>query len=105
MGVEEVAEGAVSHVVQQGGQPHERLDVAAAGRLGANLPQAVVKAVDRPAGQVHGAEHVLEPRVLGRRIDPPGRLQLVDLPEPLQPRVIDNPLLGDLAFGQARAAR
>ena len=98
--VEEVAERPVAHVVQQGGHPHQRLDVAAAGHVGADLAEALVERRDRPAGQVHRPEHVLEPRVLGRGKDPPGGLQLVDLPQPLDPGVVDDLLLGDLALGQ-----
>src|SRR5512143_1689376 len=47
-----------------------------------------------PSGQVHGAEHMLEPAVLGRRIDPARALKLVDLPEPLHPRGVQEVLLG-----------
>ena len=38
--------------------------------------------------------------MLGRGKDPPGGLQLVDLPQPLEPGVVDDLLLGDLALGQ-----
>ena len=100
--VEKMAERPVAHVVQQGGQPHERLDVAPAGHVGADLAQAFVERRHRPAGQVHRPEHVLKPRVLGRGKDPPGGLQLVDLPQPLEPGMVDDLPLGDLALGQAR---
>ena len=105
MGVEEVPERPVAHVVQQGGQAHERLDVAAAGHVRAHLVEALEQDGHRPAGQVHGPQDVLEAGVLGRGIDPPGGLQLVDLPQPLDPGVVDDPLLGDLALRQARPAR
>ena len=98
--VEEVPERAVPHVVQQGGHPHQRLDVGPAGQVRADLPEAVVELVDRPAGQVHGPQNVLEAGVLGRGEDPPGGLQLVDLPQPLDPGVVDDLLLGDLALRQ-----
>ena len=98
--VEEMAERAVPHVVQQGGQPHQRLDVAAAGHVGADLAQALVERRHGPAGQVHRPQHVLEPRVFGRGKDPPGGLQLVNLPQPLEPGVVDDLLLGDLALRQ-----
>ena len=100
--VEEMSERPVAHVVQQGGQPHERLDVAAAGHVGADLAQALVEHGHRPAGQVHRPQHVLEPRVFGRGKDPPGGLQLVNLPQPLEPGMVDDLLLGDLALGQSR---
>ena len=45
---------------------------------------------------------MLKPHVLGRGKDPPGRLQLVNLPHPLHPRMVDNRLLGHLARRQPR---
>ena len=42
---------------------------------------------------MHDAQHVLETGVFRRGKDPPCGLQLVDLPQPLYPRMID-----DLAF-------
>ena len=98
--VEKMPEGAVPDVVQQGGQPHERLDVAAAGHVGANLAEARVEGRHGPAGQVHRPQHVLEPGVFGRGKDPPGGLQLVNLPQPLEPGVVDDLLLGDLVLRQ-----
>ena len=45
---------------------------------------------------------MLKAGVLGRRIDPPGGLQLVDLPQPLHPGIVDDLLLGDFSLGQSR---
>src|SRR5207244_10037772 len=45
------------------------------------------------AAQVHGAERVLEARMLAAGEDPPGGLELVDPPQPLQPWVIEQVLL------------
>ena len=78
----------------------QRLDVAAAGHVRAGLPQAVVGRLDHAAGQVHRPQDVLKAGVLGRRVDPPGGLQLVDLAEPLDPGMIDDRLLRDLSLGQ-----
>ncbi len=100
--VEEVAERPVADVVQQGGQPHQRLDVAAAGHVGADLAEAVVERGDRPARQVHRPQHVLKPRMLGRGKDPPGGLQLVNLPQPLDPGVVDQFPFGDFPRRQTR---
>jgi len=51
--------------------------------------------LSRPlAADVHRPERVLEPRVLAARENPPGRLQLVDSPQSLQPGVIEQVLLG-----------
>src|SRR5229473_1063796 len=43
---------------------------------------------------MHSAERVLESRVLGCGENPPGALQLVNAPEPLQPWAVDEVLLG-----------
>ena len=101
MGVEEVPERPVAHVVQEPGQAHQRFDVAAAGHVGADLAKAVVERSNRPAGQVHRAEDVLKPRMLGGGKDPPGGLQLVDLPQALQPRIIEYLPLAHFAFRQS----
>jgi hypothetical protein len=43
---------------------------------------------------MHGPQGVLEARVLSTREDPPCRLELVDATQSLQPRVIEQVLLG-----------
>ena len=101
MRIEEMPERAVAHVVKQGRHPHQRLHVPAAGHVGAGLAEALVGLLDHAAGQMHRTEHVLEAGVLGRGIDQPGGLQLVDLAEPLNPGMVDDRLFGDLAFGQS----
>ena len=103
--VEKMAERAVAHVVQQAGHAQQRLDIAAAGHVGADFAQAVVQCRGRPAGQVHHAQHVLEAGVLGRGIDPPGGLQLMDLPQPLDPGMVDDLPFRDFALGQPRRRR
>jgi hypothetical protein len=40
--------------------------------------------------------------MLGRRVDPPGGLQLMDLPQPLDPGVIDDLPLRDLTVPRGR---
>ena len=90
MRVEKMAKRPMAHVVQQGRHPQQRLDVAAAGHVRADLAQAVVGRLDHAAGQVHHAQHMLKAGVLGRGIDPPGGLQLVDLPQPLDPGMVDD---------------
>ena len=48
--VEEMAERAVADIVQQGRQPHQRLDVSAARRFPTNLAEAVIQHGHGPAG-------------------------------------------------------
>ena len=85
--IEEVAVGTVPDVVQQRRQPYQALDVRPRRRrLGrARLDERIVQVGDGPAGQVHRPQDMLEPRVLGRRKNPPGSLQLVDVSQPLEP--------------------
>ena len=84
-----------------GGQPHERLAVAPARHVGASFAKAFVEGIHRPARQVHGPEHVSN-RVCSAEEHPPGGLQLVNLPKPLEPGVVDQFAFGDFALGQAR---
>ena len=101
--VEEMAERAMANVVQQAGQSHQRFDISAAGHVGANFLQAVIQPRDGPARQMHDAHHMLKPRMLGGGKDPPGGLQLMNLPHPLDPRMIDDLPLGRLARRQSAA--
>src|SRR3989454_2208676 len=56
------------------------------------------------AGQVHRAQSVLKPGVLGRGEDPPRALQLMDAAQALQPRGIHQVLLRGLTRDAARPA-
>ena len=100
--IKEMPERTVAHVVEQSGHAHEGFDITSAGQVGADFPEARVEPLDRLSGQVHRPEDVLEPGVLRRRVDPPGGLQLVDLPEPLDPGMVDDLLLCYLAFRNPR---
>ena len=51
--------------------------------------QAGIESFDSLAGQVHGPEDVLEPRMFGGGENVPGGLELMDLSQALQPRVVD----------------
>lgn len=53
--------------------------------------------------QVHDAQYVLETHMFCGGEDPPGGLQLVDLPESLHPGVIDEFLFGGFGSGQSTA--
>ena len=105
MVVEKMPERAVPHVVQQPRHPHQAFDVGPRGDVAARFAQRIVPVVDGQRGQVHDPQDVLEAGMLGRRKDPPGRLQLVNLPHPLDPRMVDDLLFRDFARRQARSAR
>ena len=97
--VEEVGERAVPDVVEEAGHP-QRLDDQAlrrGGRPGGDAARAQAR-IERPRPEsrlVHHAQTVGEPRVLGGREDPSGALELADPAEPLDPRRVEQVLLGD----------
>jgi hypothetical protein len=47
---------------------------------------------------MHYAENMLKTGVFGGRKDPPSGLQLVDLPQPLNPRMVDDIPLADFGL-------
>src|SRR5216683_3248364 len=53
---------------------------------------------------MHGAERMLESRVLGGGENPPSALELVNAPEPLQPRAVHEVLLRRSSGHAARPA-
>ena len=58
--------------------------------------QAGIQRTGPQPGLVHDAEAVGESRVLGGREDPPSTLELADAAEPLEPRRVEEVLLGDV---------
>jgi hypothetical protein len=101
--VEEMAERSVSDVVQQRGHSHERLDVRPRGNAVARFGERFVPVLQNPRGEMHRPEHVLEPHVFGGGKDPPGGLELMNLPQSLDPRVIDDVLFRNFTPGQRAA--
>ena len=96
--VEEVAERAVAHVVQQAGDPHVLFHVVGGRAFFAqHLAERGVQAAGEGAGQLHGPQAVLEAAVLRRGIDPAGALKLEDVAEALEPGGVDEVLFRDLA--------
>ena len=90
--VEEMAEGAVPHVMEKPGEPCEFLDEVDRGGIGADALEAGVEVPAEFAGHVHGSQGVLEPAVLGGGVDPAGALELVDPPQALEPGRVDEVL-------------
>ena len=106
--VEEVGERPVPDVVEQAGNA-QRLDHEPFGRDRAlagrqqRSPQARVERTGPQAGLVHDPEAVRETRMLGGREDPARALELADAAEPLQPRRVEEVLLGDVLDRQPRS--
>ena len=107
--VEEVAERPVANVVKQPRDAHRLLHELRRRHIAHCHPERPVKVLRPLAGEVHGAERVLEARVLRGREHPPRALQLVDPAQALQPSGIDQVLLRRLpgdspgaAFGDAK---
>ena len=104
MVVEEVGERPVPDVVEEPGHP-QGLDRQALRRdrlvrVRERRPQARVERPCPEARLVHDPEAVGEPRVLGGREDPAGALELADAAQPLEPRRVEQVLLGGLLGGQ-----
>lgn len=90
MPVKKMTEGAMSHIMEQGGDSEQGFDVGECrdvpdcpGEGGIHVPGVL-------PGEVHGAQYVLEPAVFRRGIDPSRALQLIDIPKTLDPRRIDE---------------
>ena len=94
--VAEVAERAVTQIVQEARQAQRLFDQRQGRRLRLDLDQGGVHLPRQLTGEVHGAQAVGEAAVLGGGEHPPRALQLVDALEALHPRVVDDVRLGDL---------
>ncbi len=68
-------------------------------------PQARVQRSRPEAGLVHDPEAVGEARMLGRREDPAGALELADAAQPLEPRGVEQVLLGGVLGGEPGGRR
>ena len=114
--VEEVGEGAVTHVVQQAGHPKRLHDQRlrrdrVLGRLALGSRAVVEDVAQRgvqrgapEAGLMHHPERVDEAGMLGAREDPARALQLADPPHALEPLRVEEVLLGHV-LGREEPAR
>ena len=103
--VEEMSEGAVTHVVEQAGHPQELLQKRRRRRVGTDPRQRGGELLREPPGHVHDPEGVGEATVLGGGKHPPRGLQLRDAAQPLHPRGVDEILLGGLSRALALRPR
>ena len=95
MVIEKMTKGTVSYVVEQGGDPEQCFDVGEGGNVTNRLGQGGVHVFGILSGQMHGAQRMLKPAVLRRRIDPSCALQLIDVPKALEPGRINQIFFGD----------
>lgn len=100
--IKEVPEWSVSHIVQEGSDASGAFDVRLGRAIGADLFQRVVPLVDDAGGQMHRPENVLKPSVFGTRKDPPCGLQLMNMPHPLHPGMINQLLFRDFIVRESR---
>ena len=94
--VEEVAEGPVTHVVQEAGHAQELLDERRGRSVREDGAERGPELLGEASGHVHRAERMRKPAVLGGREDPARGLELGDAPEALDPRGVDQVFLGRL---------
>ena len=88
--VEEMAERAVADVVHERRDAEKFFDIVRRGNL---LDRFFEKRIEMPckaACHVHGAERVDEAGVFRRGVDPSGALELIDIPEALDPGGVDQ---------------
>ena len=102
--VEEVAERPVADVVQEARKAERLLHQGRRRGVGMDLAQRWVEVPSPLAGEVHRAQGMLEPGVLRSGKTPPGALQLVDPPQPLQPGIVEDVLFGNIARYAAGAS-
>ena len=108
--VEEMRERPVAHIVEQTGDA-QRLDHEPLGRhrlspaATQRRPQAWIQRPGPQAGLVHDPEAVGEARMLGGREDPARALELADAAQSLEPRGIEEVVLGDVLVGQPGRGR
>ena len=88
--IEKMTKGAVSYVVEQGGDPEQCFDVGERGNVTHRLRQTGIHVFGILPGQMHGAQGMLKPAVFRGRIHPSCALQLIDVPKALEPGRIDE---------------
>jgi len=90
-------EGAVTYVMEKTGQAGQLDAEVNAGSIQANILEGGIEGGHESPGQVHDPDRVLETCMFARRVDPPGRLQLVYAAEPLDPTGINKVFLCDFS--------
>src|SRR4030042_3621434 len=84
--IKEMAEGAVSGIVEEPGQAKEFIYIGKRGEFCfENLEERGIKPLRESPGDMKGPQRVLKPRVLGRGKYPASALQLEDASEALDP--------------------
>jgi hypothetical protein len=92
--IEKVAEGTVTDIMEERGNAKKLLNKIGGRAVRHRRFEGGIEVTGKPAREVHGAEGMLEPAVLGRGIYPPRALKLIDLTQTLHPGRVDQVLLG-----------
>lgn len=88
--VEEMAERAMSDVVDERGDAQEFFDEGGRGKVGHGVAQKGIQVSRESSGHMHGAQRMHEPRMLRRWIHPAGALELINVTQPLNPGRINQ---------------
>jgi hypothetical protein len=97
--IKEMAERAMTRIMEHGCYPEKLLDISLGRTVFCGFTEGGIEMTGKTARHMHRSEGVLKATVFRRRVDPPGRLELVDIPETLHPWGVDQVLLGRLGTG------
>ena len=101
--IKEMPKRTMPDIVQQRRHADQTFDVRSRRHVRTNAGQRFVPVIHRLRREMHRSKDMLKPHVLGRRKHKPGGLQLVNVTESLNPRVVDDLLLSDLPLRQVVA--
>ena len=101
--VEEMAKGAMADVVHERRDAEKFFDIVGRRHIRCRFLQKRIEVPCEAACHVHGAERVDEAGVFRGGIDPAGALELIDVPEALDPGRVDQVLFRP--FVRVRVAR
>ena len=96
--IEEMTEGSMADVMDERGDTKEFLDVVGRRCVGSHPSQKRIQVPREAAGHMHGTDGMHEARMFGGGIHPTGALELINLPEALDPGGIDQILFGPLVW-------
>lgn len=100
--VEEMAKRTVPDIVHQGRDPQELFHIIGRRDVFSRFLEEGIQMSGESSRHVHRPQGMDEAGMLGRRIDPTGALELINVPEALDPRGIDQIFFGELVRIRSR---